>query len=165
MIVRPFFLFALCAGLGCAKEVAPLPREASQVIRDLSMTQTTAGHRSWALRSPSATLSLDGSSRLDRPVMEFYRDGKHASTAEARFADVPSGTQNVSLSGGVVIRSQSEKSVLRTEDMDYSAAEAKFRTDGAVVVEREGAVLRGRGLVADSALSEIRIRHQETRIQ
>lgn len=151
--------------LGCAKEQAPLPREASQVIRGLSMTQTTAGRKAWALQAPSATLSLDGSSRLDRPTMEFYRRGRHASTAQARFADVPGGSQNVRLSGGVVIRSMVEKAVLKTEDMDYLASESRFRTEGAVVVEREGAVLRGRGLSADSALSEIRIRHQETRIQ
>ncbi|MBI3297486.1 MAG: LPS export ABC transporter periplasmic protein LptC [Elusimicrobia bacterium] len=149
----------------CAREGPPAPLEASQTMQEFAMTQTAKGVRIWALDAPVARVSLEGAAVLDHPEIRFYRDGRHASTARSLTATVRGDGKDVALVGQVVITSLSDKTVLRTERLDYSAETERFRTEEAVVVERPDAVLHGRGLEADATLDNITIYHQETRIK
>lgn len=149
----------------CAKENPPPPDEASQTMLDFTMTQTAKGVRIWALASPRARVTLEGAAVLEKPEVKFYRDGQHASTARSRQAAVRGDGKDVALVGEVVIIAPKDNTTLRTERLDYDSKTGRFRTDDAVVVERPDAVLRGRGLEADAALTDVTIYRQETRIR
>lgn len=149
----------------CARGEAPPPARASQTMHDFAMTQTAKGARIWALEAPRAVVELDGSASLESPEIRFFRDGRHASTARSRRAVVRGDGKDVALLGDVVITAIRDKTTLRTSRLDYSAETERFRTDEAVVVERPDAVLRGRGLEADAALTDITIYRQRTTIR
>lgn len=149
----------------CSRQEAVPPQEASQVMQDFAMTQTAKGARIWTVSAPRARVSLEGAAVLEHPEIRFYRNGRHASTARSRTATVHGDGKDVALVGTVVIIALRDKTTLRTERLDYSAQTERFRTEVAVVVERPDAVLHGRGLEADAALTDITIYHQETRIK
>lgn len=129
------------------------------------MTQTAKGSRIWTLHAPSARVTMDGAALLESPEIRFYRDGRHASTARSKTAAVRGDGKDVALVGDVVIIAIKDKTTLKTVRLDYSAATERFKTDEDVVVERPDAVLRGKGLEADAALTDITIYRQETKIR
>lgn len=129
------------------------------------MTQTEKGAPLWKLKAPEAALTPQGAARLSSPEIEFHKAGRLSSTARAREAYVRGGSRDVLLDGDVVIVSAEEKSTLRTPKLEYRADKALFHTEAEVVIERPGAVVRGRGLEADSSLSMIRIFKQETSLR
>lgn len=149
----------------CAKDLPPPPEGASQTMIDFTMTQTAKGSRIWTLNSPRARLTLEGAAVLEKPEVKFYRKGQHASTARSRTASVRGDGKDVAMVGDVVIFAPKDNTTLRTEHLNYDSKAERFRTDDAVVVERPDAVLRGRGLEADAALTDITIYKQETRIR
>lgn len=149
----------------CAKELPPPPEGASQTMIDFTMTQTAKGARIWTLVSPRARVTLEGAAVLEKPEIKFYRKGQHASTARSKTASVRGDGKDVALVGEVVIIAPRDQTTLRTERLDYDSKTERFRTDDAVVVERPDAVLRGRGLETDAALTDITIYKQETRIR
>lgn len=155
---------SLLLAAACA-EKEPLAREdAAQTLEDFSMTQSVKGRQAWALSAPRAHLMQAGSALLSKPRIELFRDGKVTSTAEGEEAIVREGSQDFLLRGKVRIFSPSEKATLTTDLLRYVAKTARFQTDSAVTLVQPGAVLKGKGLDADSSLSEIRIRQMETRL-
>lgn len=149
----------------CAKDLPPPPEGASQTMIEFTMTQTAKGSRIWTLDAPRARVTLEGAALLEKPEIKFYRAGKHASTARSLQASVRGDGKDVALVGQVVIIAPRDKTTLRTERLDYDSKAERFKTDDAVVVERPDAVLRGRGLEADAALTDITIYRQETTIR
>lgn len=129
------------------------------------MTQTAKGSRIWTLSAPTARVTMEGTALLASPEIRFFRDGRHASTARSKTATVRGDGKDVSLIGDVVIIAIRDKTTLKTVRLDYSAGTERFRTDEDVVVERPDAVLRGKGLEADAALTDITIYKQETKIR
>lgn len=129
------------------------------------MTQTDSGRKLWTLSAPKARLLSQGAALLARPHIEMYRNGRVASTAEGEEGIVREGSQDFLLRGNVRIYSPQERATLKTDRLQYVARLGRFRTDSAVTIEQPGALLRGRGLDADSTLSEIRIRHMETKLK
>ena len=158
-------LAAALAVSACARQEPPPAQEASQTMQEFAMTQTAKGSRIWTVSAPRARISLEGAAVLEHPDIRFYRNGRHASTARSRTATVRGDGKDVALVGEVVIIALRDKTTLRTERLDYSAQTERFRTEEAVVVERPDAVLHGRGLEADAALTDITIYRQETRIK
>ncbi|MFH1724174.1 MAG: LPS export ABC transporter periplasmic protein LptC [Elusimicrobiota bacterium] len=154
-------LLALCV-TSCARSSSGPPEQARQVMEDFTMTQTVAGTRLWQLGAPEARITLEGEARLDSPEILFYRHGEHVTTARAREASVDGETKDVSLKENVVITAHGERTTLYTSRLDYSSRDQRFRTKAAVTVERPGARVRGRGLEADAALTDITVYHQET---
>jgi LPS export ABC transporter protein LptC len=128
------------------------------------MTQSVQGRTAWALSAPKAHLMSAGSALLSKPRIELYRDGKVTSKAEGDEAIVQEGSQDFMLRGSVRIYSPSEKATLKTDRLRYVAKTARFQTDSTVTIVQPGAVLKGKGLDADSSLSEIRIRQMETKL-
>lgn len=148
---------AACARSRPAGEDRPL-----QTMERFTMTQTEKSRTVWELSAPRADISLSGEARLDRPVIRFFREGRHASTARALKAFVDGESRDVALEGDVVVEAHAEESVLRTERLEYEAARDRLHTDRKVLIDRPGSRLRGRGLEADSALSSVTIFDQET---
>lgn len=165
MTLRTLILPALLASAGCTSP-SPPPREAiSQVMEDFTMTQTQQSRKLWTLKAPEARLTVKGRAQLASPEILFYQEGRHTSTARSERAFVRGDSRDVSLEGDVVIKAHQDDITLKTDRLLYSASEGGFRTDDTVVVIRPGARVRGRGLKADSALSDITIFRQETTIQ
>lgn len=134
----------------------------SQEMEGFTMTRTRQGEKVWELSSPRARLRLEGGAVIDKPEIRFFNKGAHATTANAATGIVEAETNDVRLEGDVVIRAIKEKTRLSTDRLNYSSKDERFRTDGVVLIERPDARVRGRGLEADAALSDITIREQET---
>jgi len=156
---------ALGAFGGCSRKDAEAQEDTTQSLQDFTMTQATSGRKAWTLRAPKAQLLSDGASLLSRPHIEMYRGGRIASTAEGDEAIVREGSQDFLLRGDVRIYSPQEKATLKTDRLQYVSQTARFKTDSDVVIEQPGSVMKGRGLDADSTLSEIRIHHMESRLK
>lgn len=154
----------LTASLACActsqKEASP--GEPLQTLEGFTLRQSAQGTPRWSLKASSARLREEAKEAdLSGPVMEFQKEGKPVSRARALRGRVQTETHDVSLSSAVVVESFEERSVLKTEKLDYSSKADLFETDAEVFVTRPDGVLRGRGMKAKPDLSEIRIFHQE----
>jgi LPS export ABC transporter protein LptC len=149
----------------CAEKELPVRENTVQTLEDFSMMQSISGRKAWTLSAPKAHLMSAGAALLSRPRIELFRDGRVTSTAEGDEAIVQEGSQDFMLRGGVKIYSPSEKATLKTDRLRYVARTARFKTDSDVTIVQPGAVLRGKGLDADSSLSEIRIRQMETKLE
>ncbi len=160
LIALAFFLAAGCLERGSQEAADP-----SQTLESFTMVQSEAGSDLWRLSAPVGSFTRSGDARLTRPEIRFYRDGRHASTARSRAASVGGDADSVRLEGDVVIVGHEEGTVLKTSRLDYSRELRRFHTEAAVVVESPGAVMRGRGLSADAALSDITVFEQETIFQ
>jgi LPS export ABC transporter protein LptC len=159
---RALALAALAAS-ACRRAAAP-PAEASrQTFAGLVLSQSVGGAPAWTLRAARAFLHEDEHrADLEAPVMDFYRDGKHASTVSARAGVVDTQTHDVRLSSSVVLDSDEDRSHLTTEQLLYTSKTGMMTTDLPVVIRRPDGVVRGRGLRAKPDLSEIRIFNQNS---
>jgi LPS export ABC transporter protein LptC len=153
---------ALLLAAGCSLDAPIGSGQPSQEMEGFSMTRTRLGERLWELRSPRARLKVEGGAVIESPEILFFRKGRHATTATAARGIVDAKTNDVRLKGSVLIVAHKEKTRLSTDRLDYSTEDEKFRTDGEVLIERPDARVKGRGLEADSALTDITIREQET---
>lgn len=158
----PLALLALAA---CYHPASEAVEEGHELLEEFAMTQSRDGKPAWRLEAPEGKLTFAGKAELRRPRVQFYRDGRPASNLEAREARLDASSRDIALEGDVVIRSPEEKMTLRTSRLDYLAKREVFVSDAPVEVDRPGARIRGKGLEADSTLSEIRIRQQVTTLR
>ncbi|OIO09995.1 MAG: LPS export ABC transporter periplasmic protein LptC [Elusimicrobia bacterium CG1_02_63_36] len=147
---------------GCSPTEPAGQAPPSQQMEGFTMTRTRGGEKVWELSSPRARLRLEGGAVIEKPEIRFFSKGVHATTANADSGVVEAGSNDVRLEGSVVIVAIKEKTRLSTDRLDYSSKDERFRTEDVVLIERPDARVRGRGLVADAALSDITIREQET---
>lgn len=148
----------------CAAGSAPPAGEVLQVMEDFTMTQTADGQLLWRLKARNADISIDGAARITEPELLFYRKGAHASTARARkgTVTVQAGVNNVVLEEEVVILAHAEKTTLHTSRLDYSTKDRRFRTREEVLIIRPDARIKGKGMEADEALTDITLYKQKT---
>ena len=164
-MIGPILAGLLPLHYSCAPGAQESSGGPSQRMEDFTMTQTESGRTVWKLSSPRADILAGGDADLDSPEILFFRAGRHTSTARSKKARVFGATRDVRMEGEVVIVGHEEKTTLKTAWLDYSAAAKRFKTEAEVFVESPDAKLRGRGLEADSALSDITIFDQETHFQ
>lgn len=132
-------------------------------MEGFALHQSVQGEPRWSLSAASATLHDDSKEAdLAQPAMEFQKAGRTVSRVHALQGRVHTVTKDVVLSSAVVLEGLEERSVLKTERLEYSSKEDLFHTDADVLVTRPEGVLRGRGLKAKPDLSEIRIFNQES---
>jgi LPS export ABC transporter protein LptC len=132
-------------------------------MEGLSMTQSVRGRKSWKVEARTARLREDSNhASLTAPVVEIYRLGKPALRARSRLGSADMDTQDVVMTGGVVLDLLEENSVLRTDRLRFDSAKRRFLSDRPVVLERPGAVIRGQGCEADADLKEVRVFKQES---
>ena len=130
------------------------------------MRQSVRGNPAWDMTAGIAVLrESTKEADLERPHMQFYKDRRLVSRLQALSGTVNTETRDVRLSSSVVVTSLEDASTLKTEQLLYSSAKNKFFTDREVFVKRPGGALRGKGLVANSDLSEIRIFNQRSVIE
>lgn len=161
LLVLPLSLAAAC---GQPRTAAPEGR--TQTLDGLVLRQSEAGRPSWTLKARLAILREDQKKALlSEPSMEFLREGKVVSRVTALSGEVDTETRDVRLSQSVTLDSLDDRSRLSTEELVYSSARKRFRTDREVLVKRPDATLRGAGLEATPDLSEIRVFNQRTDIK
>ncbi|MEK7857885.1 MAG: LPS export ABC transporter periplasmic protein LptC [Elusimicrobiota bacterium] len=154
------------ASLGCRSKTAAQVLEPRQLLEGLSMSQSTRGAVDWSLKARSAVLREDAKlAELTEPRMEFLKNGKVVSRVSSLRGIVRTDTHDVVLSTGVVLDAIEDRSVLKTETLDYSSKTRLFTTQADILVTRPDGVLRGRGLEAKPDLSEIRIFNQQSVIK
>jgi LPS export ABC transporter protein LptC len=86
----------------------------------------------------------------------YFQAGKNTSTLTARRGFIKTDTNDMRAEDHVVMVSQ-EGVVLKTEKLIWNHQSGKLYTDLPVEVDREGSILVGRGLRADSELKHIEI--------
>lgn len=157
-------LLAAAAVLSACGPKAPSAREErQQTIEGLTLSQSYKGEPAWTLRSRLARLREDSkTASLEKPVMEFYRQGKAVSRVTALAGEIATDTHDVLLSSSVVLDSYEDRSRLETDRMEYSSKRGRFLTQSSVLVRRPEAVVRGEGMEATPDLSEIRIFRQRS---
>ncbi len=154
--------WALLLAAGCA--APPAGEEVPhQSLEDFSMHQSVRGRKGWTMKARAAKLIEESNqAKLTEPMIEVYRLGQPALRARGARGTVDLATQDVVLSGAVVLDLLDEDSVLRTEELLFDAGKRQFRSERDVVLERPGAVIRGKGCEADAELREVRIFRQES---
>ncbi len=130
------------------------------------MSRSESGVPSWKLVASSAVLHESRSEALlSSPFIELFKEGRLNSQVSSQSGLLHTDTQNVTLTGSVLVRSMEDHSTLKTDSLDYLSAKKQFVTDRPVLIERPGSVTRGVGMTASSDLSEVRVHHQESRGQ
>lgn len=160
MRLAPAFTMVL-ALTACKRPAPPPAQEPLQVMHDFTMKQAENGLEKWFLTARTATLQ-EGTHKafLSYPQMDFIKAKRTASHLTADSGIIRTDTMDVWLSTSVVVTSMEDKSVLRTEELQYIYLKGRVYTDRDVTVTRPGGVLHGRGLEANPDLSEIHIFHQ-----
>ncbi len=159
---RTLALAALAAS-ACRRAAAPPAEAQRQSFAGLALSQSVGGAPQWNLRAARAFLHEDEHrADLESPKMDFFRDGKAASSVTSRTGVVDTQTHDVRLSSSVVLDSFDDRSRLSTEELLYTSKTGLLTTDLPVTIRRPDGVVRGRGLRAKPDLSEIRIYNQES---
>ena len=165
----PSFLAACCAlALSACSARSTSQGQPSQTFQGLTMTRTSAGDAQWTLHARQASVNeRDGAVEFQAPEVALFDGGKVVPDVASRRGFFHQKTQDLSLEGSVLVTGHDAsgkaggKITLRTDALDYVSTERVFRTDRAVLIERPGSRMKGRGLVANHDLSEIRIKEQE----
>ena len=140
----------------CGEPAAPAGP--SQEARGFSLTRSRAGAVEWQLDSPRAVFN-----EVETPVIGLFKAGRKDTTARALRGEIDLSTQDMDLSGSVVVVNRSDRITLKTDQLRFISSAKEFRTDQPVEIDRPEGVMRGRGLTASQDLSTIHVMHQETR--
>ncbi|MBI5211096.1 MAG: LPS export ABC transporter periplasmic protein LptC [Elusimicrobia bacterium] len=159
----PLLAAALLAGCRPPKAEAP---ESYQSLEDFTMSRSRFGKESWVLKARLALLYEDSkSAMLTAPDMEVMEAGRKILRARASRGTADIETHDVVLVGAAKLDFLQEDSVLETEELKFSSKARQFHTDREVVLRRPGAVIHGKGCVAGSDLSEVRVFNQRSVFQ
>jgi LPS export ABC transporter protein LptC len=132
-------------------------------IERIRMTEMQEGRRLWEVEADKAELfEAKGEAVLIQvvePVRIVIYNAQETLTSFAQKVIVDLRTKDLRLIGRV--RSESSQGTkIFTERVDWSAGKRQISTDAPVVIEKEGYQIRGKGMVADTALERVTIRER-----
>jgi LPS export ABC transporter protein LptC len=137
-----------------------LPAAAQQptlMFEGFKMTSMRGLEKEWDFTARAAQVfERENTARAQDIRVVYWRQGKEASTLTAKRGFIQTETRDLRAENQVVMVSQ-EGVVLRTERLSYDHVHGELTTDLPVRVEREGSVLTGVGLRADSGLKRVNI--------
>lgn len=161
-------LVALAAVEGCSEESTPTRTVAfpkgpegyptpDQVVENGQHVITVQGVRKAVLVAEQLYFYNQlGKVVGDTIQVTFYDDeGVYQSTLTARQGELEQGTQNMIAKGDVVVRGT--ESTIRTEELRYDPAANQVVSEQPTQIVQGANVIRGRGVVADPGLKNIRI--------
>ncbi|MBI5201007.1 MAG: LPS export ABC transporter periplasmic protein LptC [Elusimicrobia bacterium] len=158
-------VLALLLG-ACVKASEAPALTASQEAKGFTLRRSRAGAVEWKLDSPRAVFEEgQAKARLESPEIELFKKGKTETKARSEKGEIDLNTQDTLLSGDVRVENAQEKISLKTDLLQYIASAKEFRTDRPVEIRRPEGVMRGRGMTANHDLTEIHVKHQETRVE
>jgi len=160
--IFPLLLLALAA---CSD---PGPREAApgiSLLKNFSMAEAAAGAFTWQLDAETGRLDeKKGVIIFTAPRIKFFTKDKVSSEITSRSGLLRMQEKSAELTDEVEVNSKTDGMRLQTTKLYYSSARAKIWTEEPVTIYKGRTVIRGRGFTANPDLSEIEIRHQETRL-
>lgn len=134
--------------------------EPSLLFEGFHMVSTQQGEREWDFYARAAQVfERENMARAQDIKVDYWRKGKVTSTLTARRGFLRTDTRFIRAEKEVVMVSE-EGAVLRTELLQWDNAKSRIYTDQPVTVEREGSILTGVGLEADSELKHIEVLSQ-----
>lgn len=157
--------FAGCGGdsTGSVAQPSIFEEGADQVMLGVEHYLTRDGLRRGLLRADTAFTFEDGARvelrRLELKLFDESGANRGVLTAESGTYQLETG--DLTVRGGVELRGSRERgdapAVLETDSLRYVAAENELSTEGRYTLTRaDGTVERGRSLVTDPALRDIR---------
>lgn len=162
---RALLAALLAAAAACSGKEG---REASpgvSLIRGLTVSETDAADRKWALDSDAARMDeKKGVIYFTAPRIKFYDNDAVSSVITSRNGFLQMKEKAAELTGDVRVDSSKDGMRLETTRLFYSSARGKIWTEEPVTIYKERTVIKGRGFTANPDLSEIEIEHQETRM-
>lgn len=155
-------LFLLLALWGCEKAPrAPGSEEgekASISFDGFKARGTRLGKLIWEAEARTAQVYAQRkAARAQEVRIRYLQDGRLASLATAREAELGTESHDIQAWGDVVVRSQNGV-VLYAQRLNWDNRRQRLSSDGPVKVVRKDSVLTGRGLVADRDLQDVTVR-------
>jgi LPS export ABC transporter protein LptC len=131
--------------------------EPTILFEGFQMVSTNSGTVEWKFFARAAQIYEKSNTAKAQDIKIIYWRGGHpSSTLTARRGFVKTDTNDIRAEENVVMVSQ-EGVVLRTERLLWNHQLGRLSTDLPVTVERQGSVLTGVGLTADSELKHVEI--------
>lgn len=129
-------------------------------IEQVRITETRKGEKLWDVEADKVEVFEDRGIAVFRhvthPVRIVIYNGEETLTALAERAVVDLKTKDLQLIGDV--RSESSQGTkVFTERLNWSTKSQKISTKAAVVIEKEGFRIKGKGMVADAVLEQMTI--------
>lgn len=144
-----------------------LSLDADMALVKMEHFMTRDGLRRAHLLADTAYFLQDSSKVRMRPVAVtfFDSDGQEVSELTAAEGIYDMRTNDMRVTGGVVVLSRRDFQRLETERLTYSAKDDKLRSDTLFVLYQNNTVLRGTGLVSDPGLRETTVTHPSAVIE
>jgi len=161
-IILPLFIVGLW---GCSQEppavrLAPITggnEEPTMLFEGFRMVSTNCQTVEWEFQARAAQIYEKISLAKAQDInIKYWRDNKVVSTLTAKRGLIQTDTNNMRAEENVVMVSH-EGVRLYTERLYWNHQQKKIYTDLPVRVEREGSILTGVGLEADSELKQIEV--------
>ena len=166
MRLRRAWLAVLATGLAACGGSNSTIGEPVQRLENLELSQSQGRTPGWNLKAASAVLQeSDKNAALVEPRMEIFKNGRPATRLSARAGFLRTDNNDLRLSTGVVVTSLEDGAILKTEELLYSSARAKFFTEKEVTIIRKDGVVHGQGLEASPDLSKVTIFNQRTQLK
>jgi len=135
------------------------------LIGDFSMAESDGGTSRWSLDSELARLNeKKGLIFFEAPRIKFFDEGMVSSEITARNGTLKMSEKAAELTEDVTVDARKDGMRLTTTRLYYSSARGKIWTEEPVTIYKGRTVIKGRGFTANPDLSEIEIKHQETRL-
>jgi LPS export ABC transporter protein LptC len=151
---------------GCESErnqsIVESPAGPMQVVEQMTLRESQAGHLRWVLRADSAMVYEENERTLLRGVhVDFYGGERDTirSTLTAREGEVDMHTRKLIARRDVVIRT-AEGHSLETEELHWDPELGKVFSDRFVRLTRGESVLTGMGIESDPELHSYAIRSE-----
>jgi LPS export ABC transporter protein LptC len=167
-VLGVFMMAALTLLVGCKREdgryslrttVKETPLLEAQGVNLVGWDEK--GRKSWELQANSGVQFTQRMS-LSQVKLNLLEDGRPASEGVAERVTMDTHTSNLVLKGDVKFVSYADGAELFTSELEWIASEKKLRTEEKVFLKRENLFIEGWGLVANSDLSQIEIKHSPT---
>ena len=157
-------LLLLCA-CGGKKESLPQEQGPSQQAYGVIISESQMGKSEWLLTTKLAKF-YDAQQLVDlsSPHLIFNKNGMEDSTIKADDGRYDMQENLITMLGGVKGSSEKQDVTIKTNKIYYDIKRKVIWTDNDVTVTRGGVTVKGKGIKADSALSEIEIIKQETQL-
>ncbi|NIM03259.1 LPS export ABC transporter periplasmic protein LptC [bacterium] len=160
------FSFLIILSLSsCGKERPAKPETSGgksfpdQAIENFTLAHTNQGEKEWELEADRAEIyEREGKTIVRRLKLKFYDQGKIASVLTAREGEINSPSGDMHVRGNVVVNSEKERIMLKTESLRWDAREKKILTNDFVRQEKGDTIITGWGLESDPELEKLVIK-------
>jgi Uncharacterized protein conserved in bacteria len=163
LYLLPLTVF-LCA-CGGSKDSQTAHSGPSQQAYGVMISQVQSGQNQWILSTKKASFYDDSKTAdLLKPYLTFNTKGQENSSVKADEGTYDMEGNLITMKGNVIGASDKEDATIKTQKAYYDIVRKVIWTDSDVTVKRGGITVKGKGIKANSDLSEIEIIKQKTQL-